>query len=130
MKKSVCVLPETNVLLRYLLNDVPEQYQESFDFFEKVRTGEAEAELLESVIVEAVYILTKFYAVPRAAAAESLQGVLRYKGVINADGTQLLAALGMYATTSCDIVDCILAAKACGKGLFTFEKKLRKAVEN
>jgi len=64
------------VLLRYLLNDVPELYQESLVFFEKVRTGEAKTELLESVFVEAIYILTKFYNVPRIATAESLKGIL------------------------------------------------------
>ena len=130
MKKDASVLPDTNVLLRYLLNDVPEQYQESFAFFEKVRTGEEEAELLESVIVEAVYILTKFYNVPRIAAAESLKGILLYKGVINSDQEQMLAALGMYADSSFDIVDCILAVKSKGRVLFTFDKKLKKQVKS
>lgn len=126
MKKGASTLPDTNVLLRYLLNDIPAQYQESFDFFEKVRTGEIEAELLESVIVEAVYILTKFYKVPRSAAAESLQGILRYKGIVNSDSEQMLAALGMYAGSAFDIVDCILAFKSRGRTLFTFDKKLKK----
>ena len=128
MKKGASVLPDTNVLLRYLLKDIPDQYQESLEFFEKVRTGETEAELPECVIVEAVYILTKFYGVPRAAAVESLRGILRYKGVINTDQDQMLTALGMYADSTFDVVDCILAVKAKGRILFTFDKKLKKQV--
>jgi len=117
------------VLLRYLLNDVPELYQESFVFFEKVRTGEAKTELLESVFVEAIYILTKFYNVPRIATAESLKGILFYKGVINSDQEQMLEALEMYAISSFDIIDCILAVKSKERVLFTFDKKLKKQVE-
>lgn len=126
MEKGASVLPDTNVLLRYLLKDVADQYQESFEFFEKVRTGETEAELLECVIVEAVYILTKFYCVPRATAVESLQGILRYKGIINSDQDQMITALGIYADSTFDVVDCILAVKAKGRILFTFDKKLKK----
>ena len=126
MKKSAVVLPDTNVILRYLLNDVPDQYQESAVFFEKVRIGSAQIELLECVIVEAVYILTKFYKVPRGDAAASLQGILHYKGAANADKEQLLVSLTLYAASSLDIVDCVLAVKARERELFTFDKKLKK----
>jgi predicted nucleic-acid-binding protein len=125
MKKRASVLPDTNTILRYLMNDVPEQSQESGDFFEQVRVGQVEAEILESVVVEAVYILTKYYSVPKDKAAEALQGIMRYKGISNSDREQLLEALGIFASSGLDIVDCLLAVKAKGRELFTFDKKLR-----
>lgn len=125
MKKHASVLPDTNAILRYLMNDVPEQSQEAGDFFEQVRVGQIEAEILESVVVEAVYILTKFYNVPKDNAAEALQGILRYKGISNSDREQLLEALSLFATSGVDVVDCILAVKSKGKELFTFDKKLK-----
>ena len=53
-------LPDTNVILRYLLADVPEQFTTAKEFFEKVRTGVEPAVISESVLVECLYVLTKF----------------------------------------------------------------------
>lgn len=125
MKKHSSCLPDTNVILRHLLNDVPEQAQEANTFFEQVRGGKVMAEILESVVVEAVYILTKYYSVPKDKAAEALQGILRYKGISNSDCEQLLEALGTFASSTLDVVDCILAVKSKGRELFTFDKKLK-----
>lgn len=125
MKKHAIVLPDTNAILRYLMNDVPEQSKEVNGFFEQVRIGQIEAEILESVVVEAVYILTKYYSVPKDKAAEALQGIMRYKGISNGDREQLLEALGLFASSGLDVVDCILAVKSKGRELFTFDKKLK-----
>jgi predicted nucleic-acid-binding protein len=55
--RSASVLPDTNVVLRYLLKDVPDQFARAEQFFEEVRTGKTKAVMLESVLVECVYIL-------------------------------------------------------------------------
>jgi predicted nucleic-acid-binding protein len=130
MKKRTSILTDTNTILRYLMNDVPEQSQEVGVFFEQVRLGQIEAEILESVVVEAVYILTKYYSVPKDKTAEALQGIMRYKGISNSDREQLLEALGLFASSGLDVVDCILAVKSKGRELFTFDKKLRKLSQN
>ena len=39
MPGSGSVLPDTNVILRYLLKDVPEEYAQVEKFFDDVRTG-------------------------------------------------------------------------------------------
>ncbi len=53
------------------------------DLFEKVRSGAAKALILESVLVECVYVLVKFYKVPRGEAAGKLEAILGYKGIVN-----------------------------------------------
>jgi predicted nucleic-acid-binding protein len=129
--RSARVLPDTNVVLRYLLKDVPEQYGRAEKFFEDVRTGKATAVILESVLVECVYILLKFYNVPKRQVAESLIGLLQYKGMANRDKTELVVALQMFAQQSVDIVDCVLLAKARhGTGrLLSFDKDLNKLTQ-
>ena len=124
-------IPDTNVIIRYLFRDVPAQYDEAEVFFEAVRTGRQQAIVLESVLVECLYILDKFYHVPRAAAADSLAGLLRYKGVIAQDEDCLLEALNLYASGALDPVDCLLAAHARKAGIevFTFDRKLKRLVE-
>jgi len=129
MSKSADILPDTNVVLRYLLRDIPEQFEQATDFFEQIRTGRKKMVFLESVLVECVYILTRFYNVPRKEAAEALAGVMQYKGVVNRDKAALSAALALYAESNLDPVDCVLLAKARHNAMqvFSFDKTLIKA---
>lgn len=129
MNKKNDFLPDTNTVLRYLLNDIPEQFARSEVFFEKVRNGKVRAVILESVLVECLYILTKYYKVSRDDAARTLTGLLCYKGTTNPDKTVLTEALRNFASTDLDPVDCLLLAhtRAHGLQLFSFDKKLNKA---
>ena len=129
MPKSESCFVDTNAILRYLLKDVPEQFAAAQEFFEEVRTGRRKAVILESVVVECLHVLTKFYGVPRQDAAAPLGELLRYRGIANHDTRVLLMALDLFARTTLDPVDCLLAAcvkQGAGK-LFTFDKALAKA---
>ncbi len=127
MQRPKVVLPDTNVVLRYLLRDHEAHYAQAHEFFEAVREGKRHALLLEGVLVECIYVLTKFYQVPRSEAAEKLQGLLLYKGMRNPDRGELLAALKRYEGTNLDIVDCILLAKGANEEteVFSFDADLR-----
>lgn len=121
-------LPDTNVILRYLLADIPEQFAEAKTFFEEVRTGGEKAFLLESVMVECTYVLTKYYQVPKERVVATLTELLQYKGVVNADKDTLVACLRLYGDNALDVVDCMLLAKAesAGGSIFTIDKKLKQ----
>lgn len=120
------VYPDTNVVLRYLLGDIPSQSKRASALFDEVLTGSTKAVILESVIVECVYVLTKYFCVTRFETAEKLSAILNYRGIINQDRVQLVQALKLYADSSIDIVDCILLIKAEGsdKCLFSFDERL------
>jgi predicted nucleic-acid-binding protein len=111
------------------LRDIPAQFEEASVFFEQIRTGKKKMIFLESVLVECVYILTRYYKVPKKEAAEALAGLLQYKGVVNRDKAALAAALALYAANNLDPVDCILLAKAehDAMRIFSFDKALIKA---
>lgn len=128
MKKPARSLPDTNTIVRYLVNDNPALYVKAKEFFDKVKNGGLKAVILESVIAECVYVLTKIYRVPRDRAAGSLIDVLRYKGIANVDRQELIRALSLFSEQGLDIVDCILYAKAAAGGdhLFTFDADLNK----
>jgi predicted nucleic-acid-binding protein len=119
-------LPDTNTIIRYLTKDEPSLYEKAAVFFESVLAGREKAVILESVLVECVYVLQTIYKVPREHIVDSLLKMLRYKGIMNTDKEELIKALTIFKSRSIDIVDCILAAK--GKSydmpLFTFDKKL------
>jgi predicted nucleic-acid-binding protein len=98
------------------------------DFFDSVRKGSQQAILLESVIAECIYVLTKIYKVPRAEAALVLIDMLQYRGIANADRAELVSALNIYREKNIDIVDALLCARTEGTSLtlFTFDKELQK----
>jgi predicted nucleic-acid-binding protein len=130
MAKNEISLPDTNVIIRYLLKDIPDQYEESAGFFESVRNGSKSAVILESVLVECVYILVKFYKAPKSEVVASLTGLLRYKGVVNRDKDAMVEALRVFSENNLDVVDCVLIAKGNydGMTLFTFDKALGKVL--
>ncbi|MBI3755099.1 MAG: PIN domain-containing protein [Deltaproteobacteria bacterium] len=129
MKEQAKKLPDTNVILRYLLADEPRLHEKAKNLFEKVRVGEERVIIPESVLVECVYVLTKFYKVPKEEVSVRLQELLHYKGITNNDKSELIEALTIFVSNPpLDIVDCILCAKAKGYDmeLSTFDERLEK----
>lgn len=132
MKKPERRLPDTNVVVRYLVKDDIELYKQAKTFFDRVKTGEERAMILESVIAECVYVLTKIYKAPKEKTADSLKNLLRYRGIVNEDRADLIRALTTFAERPLGIVDCILYAKAksADMSLFTFDEDLNKLASN
>jgi len=117
MKGSVDFLPDTNAVLRYLLQDDADQFPQVENFFQQVMEGRMRVIFMEGVLVECLYILTKHYSIPRDEAARSLIGLLHYKGVANRDKAVLIGGLQFFATSSLGPVDCFLIARSRIEGL-------------
>ncbi|MFZ3091715.1 MAG: PIN domain-containing protein [Nitrospirota bacterium] len=128
MRKPARSLPDANIIVRYLVKDNITLYTKAKDFFDKVRDGSEKAVILESVIAECIYVLTKIYQAPKDKASNSLIDILHYKGIANDDQKELIRALTLFLQRGIDIVDCILCAKAAGSGdnLFSFDEELNK----
>ena len=131
MARPKLSLPDTNTILRYLLKDEPNLAARARDFWEPVREGATQAVLTEGVLMECVYVLQRFYKVPRARIVSSLIDILGYKG-LEGEGLKIFeAALATYGNTSLDFVDCLLAAReAAGQGnVFSFDDKLNAQIK-
>ncbi len=118
------------MIIRYLMKDDETQYSKSKEFFDKVKNGSSKAIIMESVVVECIYVLTKIYKVPRTIAAESMSDILHYRGIANDDQKELINALTLFSERNIDIVDCILCIKAANAevSLFSFDDGLNKIV--
>lgn len=130
-QKNKSVLVDTNVILRYLLKDVPDLYLRTEGFFARVRTGEQAIEIGEGVLAEVVYVLLKYYRVPKEEVVETLSAFLLYKGMPGKGRSEYLQALRLFGRTGLDFVDCLLVAKAKARKaeVFTFDKDLLRALE-
>lgn len=109
MKKYVV---DTNFILRYLLNDNEAMFKEARFFFDSIKLGKVRAYLEQTVFTEVIFVLSKFYKVPRTEIVKVLRNLLLYKGILNSEKEVLLEGLKLYESTSLHIVDCLIAAKA------------------
>jgi predicted nucleic acid-binding protein len=118
-------LIDTNVILGYLIGDLPAQASQSAALMERLEAGTERAEILESVVAEAVWTLESFYKVSRPEIAERLAAVLNFRGVLAVKKGVLVTALARFGSTSADFVDCLLAAQAQQKDLtvYSFDAK-------
>jgi predicted nucleic-acid-binding protein len=119
---------DTNVVLRFLLADHEQHFERAAKLMAEVQAGKRKAHLAESVLAECVFILTKFYKVPREEAAARLGDLLDYKGFAGAHMPILKQALALYASHKLDFVDTVVLAIARNNGwrLETFDKALGK----
>ena len=120
-------LIDTNVILRYLLGDHPEFSPKAEAFMFDVSKGVKKAEILDVVIVECIYVMEKYYEIPKTEIVEKLSGILNFSGIVNPDRSEILEALLKYENSNIDIVDCILAASSSPeKVVISFDKDMKK----
>ena len=112
---------DTNVILRFLLRDVPDQ---SAKAIELVSAGDCY--VTDVVVTETVFVLEKAYAAPRDKIAFSLRSFMALPNL--ASNAALFAEVfDLYqAQQSLSIVDCYAALEAhvWSRSLMTFDKKL------
>ena len=128
MKSPVKIyLADTNVVLRYLLGDHPEFSPRADVFFQDVYEGVKKTEILDIVIVECVYVMEKYYEIPKAEITAKLSGILNFQGIVNTNKPQVLSALLKYEATNTDIVDCILAATSTeSRPVISFDSDMKR----
>jgi predicted nucleic-acid-binding protein len=120
-------LIDTNVVLRYLLGDHTEFSPKAKAFMSDVFSGVKKAEILDVVIVECIYVMEKYYNIPKTEIVEKLSGILSFSGIVNPDRSEMLQALLKYENSNTDIVDCILAARSSPeKVVISFDKDMQK----
>ena len=121
-------LLDTNVLLRFLLDDHPELSKAAAGLFQQAADGKCLLILTDLGIAEAVWVLTSFYKLERQKVAESLAKLLIKAGVHCPTLEPVLDALARFKATNCDFFDCYLAAQAASSGvaIASFDKDFRK----
>lgn len=112
---------DTNVVLRFLLDDAPEQTDKAA----RIITN-SKVYVTDVVTVEVIYVLEKVIELSRQDIAKLVNGFLGFANVIH-NPYFLLDAISLYENhPSLSIVDCYAAteAKAYNNKLVTFDKRL------
>ena len=125
-------LIDTNVIIRYLVED-PETIRPKFKgvyaFFEKVEKGQLHVQLPELVLFEAFFVLTSFYEVPAAKAAQTLDLIVALKGISMQDKGLMRSCLMLLQNKKIDLVDAYILSVSRQKKIktvYSFDNDLKK----
>lgn len=125
------VVIDTNVIIRYLTQDDPEQARRAFALLERIEDGQLTALLPEGVLVEAVQVLSarRLYNVSREVIRLRLGALLRLSHIRLPNKRTCLRAFDLYAEyPRLSFVDALCVAHAqrtAGASVISFDRDYR-----
>lgn len=105
---------DTNIILRHLTQDNPDQSTRAYQLFQQLEAGTIRLTLTEGVLIEAVQVLSSkaLYNLPRGQIRTLLTDIMTLRGVRLSSKGIYLRALELYASlVFLDFVDALLVAR-------------------
>jgi len=126
------VVIDTNLLVRYLINDDQKKAAAVDNLLDKAINGEVKIIVPSVVIAELVWVLESFYQLKPDAILELVEGIVNTSGLDVTDKSTVISALRLYKNRNIDFIDAwiIEFAKERGiKTIYTFDKKHFRNIE-
>jgi predicted nucleic acid-binding protein len=120
-------LVDTNLIVRYLVQDHEKHAKAAGKLFDACDRGDVVIVVLPAVLAECVFVLESFYEHPRGDIASALGRLISSPGV-EIDAATNLDALDRYRRTKVHFVDCLIAATAATENMpvASFDQDFRK----
>ncbi len=121
-------LVDTNLIVRYLVQDHEKHAKAAGKLFDACDRGEVVIVMLPTVLAECVFVLESFYEHPRRDIVAALGRLIASPGV-EISGVEIhLDALHRYQKTRVHFVDCLIAATSTAQDIpvATFDEDFRK----
>lgn len=107
---------DTNLLVRFLVGDDPEQTAEAVSFIRRHCTADTPCFVNRIVLCELEWVLESAYRYPRSMVAEVIDRVLRTGELLVEDADEAWAALRAFRRHGADFSDCLLGQTNLGRG--------------
>ena len=117
--KTERVFADTNLFLRYLTDDVPEQADAVERLLRHAAAGEMALVTNVLVVAEIVWTLESFYRLSRDGIKDKVLAILNTPGLEVIDGARVLQAVTWYVEKNVDFIDAYSAAWLPDKGVKT-----------
>lgn len=119
---------DTNIFLRHLLQDVPEQSQLATEFIRDMENGRVTGLVSILVINELIWIIEKYYQLKRSAYIPKLVQLLLIDQlkVIETKKETIVGVLQVMRRRKIDFTDIYLNQIAKSGQIFSFDKDIRK----
>lgn len=96
---------DTNILLRHLLQDHPEQSPKATAYLARIERGEFKARIADTVVFEAVFTLQRYYHQPKAKIRDALLPLIELPGIILPGKRHLREVFDLYVDLNLPFAD-------------------------
>jgi len=123
---------DTNLFLRYLLNDIPQQADAVEEILREAAEGKVEPWTNPMVIAEIVWTLQSYYELPRDEIRDKVLMILSTPGLYVEDGDLVAEAVVLFAEKGVDFIDAYNACWARDRGVrdvYTFDRRHYRRLE-
>lgn len=96
---------DTNVLLRHLLGDHPEQSPRATAYLGRVEQGEVKVRTADTVVFEMVFTLQRHYGHSKASIRDNLLPLLELSGIVLPGKRRLRQAFDLYVDLNLPFAD-------------------------
>jgi len=119
---------DTNIILRYLTNDVPSQAEKVKKCFQEATRGKIQFEILTITVVEIIYQLENWYNLTKEETCKKLLALFSPDWMTIKEKGVIFEALNLYRLKNIDYVDLLLFATAKNNKnqLLSFDKDFDK----
>ena len=100
---------DTNVLVRYLAQDAPDQAKIATEFIENTCTKDNPGFISHITLCEMCWVLKRLYKTPKNQLAEIIELLLRTAQLFVQEPQVVWMALEEFKTNNADFPDCLLA---------------------
>ena len=121
---------DTNLLLRLLLNDHPEQARKAEELLQRTVAAAERVLLPDIVLCELEWVLETAYGFRRAEIVRTLRRLLAADEFAFMDRAAMAAALALYAAGKADFSDYLIGETAPAAGsvtTYTFDRELARS---
>ena len=123
----VKVFLDTNILVRYATKDDREKFSEVVSFFESVAGGEIMPYLSSVVLLELGFVLKSVYKFTKLEIMDVINHVVKMRGVVIVDKTNLKLALEYLDKYRVEFSDCLIASSIPkGVKVFSYDTEFKK----
>ena len=123
---------DTHILLRHLLQDVPEQSARASAYIRRIEDGAQTARIADTVVFEAVFTLQRSYRIPKAEIAAALLPLIELPGIVLPGKRRFRIAFSCYVDLNISFGDAYHAALMRSLGLtqmVTFDREIERVSE-
>lgn len=101
---------DTNIFLRYFVEDDPRFFPECKKLIKKINSGEITASTSTLVLSEIYFVLKSYFHYPKRNITEILASILKMEGLKITDNYNPLYALELFEAYKIKFVDCLIAS--------------------
>jgi len=126
------IIADTNLFLRLLTDDVPDQVDLFIELLNKAAKGEFQFVINPMVIAEIVWTLESYYHLPKSRIQSQILAILNTPGLDVMDSDLVLQAIHWYLEKNVDFIDAFNAAWMQQQGItsvYTFDQMHFKRFE-